>query len=258
MPVLNRLGAVLALGGSIGLLVVSSTQAAPPEDPTIERTWVTGITHSDATIHALIHPNGSLTAHQLEIDTTGNFRFSRNDGCLLHLPGVMCTQALVPGDPLAPGLVLPVESRIPAGCRPQRVSVNMADIGATLQPGTKYHYRAIAANRPGHVVEGPARTFLTPTIESSPGASTAERPRQCSTASPPAMKKRRHCGSTAHGFVTNIRTVNMRCRPARRMIRRWYSHGKPMPAHFSCVLRSGARPAVCRSGRRVIRFNYPE
>ena len=158
-------GRPLTLVVSVGVVLASlgiSASAAVAAPPTIDRQWVTDVTPNDATLHAEINPNGRYTAYRFQIDTTGNFRFERNDGCLLHLPGTACTLAIVPGDPLPPGLVVPPESSIPAGYDSQHVSINMASIGASLQPGTTYHYRVVATNGIGEIIEGPDQTFTTP------------------------------------------------------------------------------------------------
>jgi hypothetical protein len=148
------LAAVASLAGPVGAVTAAA--------PSIEAQWVAGVTSTDATLHAEINPNGLQTHYKLQIDTTGNFKFDQNDSCPLHPPGIFCAQVVLPGDPLPPGLVQPVEYTLPAGSESRHVSVNMASIGATLQPGTTYHYRAIAANESSFLVEGDAQTFTTP------------------------------------------------------------------------------------------------
>jgi hypothetical protein len=66
------------------------------------------------------------------------------------------------GEPLPAGLVEPKPEYIPAGSGDQSVSLDLASIGATLQPGTTYHYKVIASNYSGPTVEGPDQTFTTP------------------------------------------------------------------------------------------------
>ncbi len=141
--------------------------------PTIGDESATSVTEHDATLGADINPNRALTKYKLQIDTTGHFKFYQSDSCVLHPPGVFCAEVIVPGEPLPPGLVEPPESTLPAGDESQHVSVDLASIGATLQPGTTYHYRAIAANGLP-VVEGPERTFttLSPSPPPSPPANT--------------------------------------------------------------------------------------
>jgi hypothetical protein len=129
--------------------------------PTIERQWVSGVTSTDATLNAEIDSSGLPTRYELQIDTTGNFRFFQTSSCPLDRVPMFCLTAIEPGDPLPEGLVQPPEFDLPASGKAEHVSVNMASIGATLQPGTVYHYRAIAAN--GEVLAaGPDQTFTTP------------------------------------------------------------------------------------------------
>ena len=150
---------VLVAVGSLALPV--SALAASTAPPMIESESVSHITERDATLNARIDPNGLATAYKLQIDTTGNFKFDQSDSCVLHPPGIACAQVVIEGEPLPEGLVEPPEGSIPAGYETQHVSVDLASIGATLQPDTTYHYRAIAAND-ASVVEGPDQTFTTP------------------------------------------------------------------------------------------------
>lgn len=158
------LGATLAL---ISILASAGPAAATNSAPTIGGTWVTNVTRQNATLHAEINPNGLLTKYKLQIDTTGNFDFFQLDGCPLHPPGIFCTQAIVPGEPLPAGLVEPPEETLPAGTESKEVNVDLASIGAVLQPGTTYHFRAIAANSSGFTY-GSDLTFVTPESEVPP------------------------------------------------------------------------------------------
>jgi hypothetical protein len=139
----------------------------PPPPPTIGNESATNVTEHNATLGADINPNGLLTKYKLQIDTTGHFKFDQNDSCVLHPPGIFCAQVVIAGEPLPPGLVEPPESTLPASLESQHVSVNLAIIGATLQPNTTYHYRAIAASGLP-VVEGPDQTFTTPSAGEPP------------------------------------------------------------------------------------------
>lgn len=141
---------------------LDQTFTTPPATapPTIDRQWVTDVTASNATLHAEINPNGLETHYELQIDTTGSFSFFQEDSCPLHPPGIACAAGVIPGDPLPPGLVQPLELTVPAGHDSQQVSVALGSIGATLEPETIYRYRTIAAN--GAVLrEGPAQAFTT-------------------------------------------------------------------------------------------------
>lgn len=158
-----RASTLVAAVGVIFTCFSALTSAASASPPTIDKEWVTGIALHNATLNAEINPNGLLTKYKLQIDTTGHFNFFQTDSCPLHPPGIICLSVIVPGEPLPPGLVEPPESTLSAGTESQHVSVKMASIGATLQPGTTYHYRAIAANGPG-IVKGPDITFTTPAL----------------------------------------------------------------------------------------------
>ncbi len=141
---------------------LASPVVASAAAPAVDAQWVAGVTSTKATLHAEINPNGLEAKYMLQLDTTGKFKFHQNDGCVLHPPGTFCTMAIVEGDPLPPGLVQPTEHTLDASNDSQHVSVSMASIGATLQPNTTYHYRAIAANSKGFTF-GQAQTFTTPT-----------------------------------------------------------------------------------------------
>lgn len=151
----------LAVLWVLGLCIAPMSAAA--QAPTIRSEWVTGVTTSNALLHAEINPHGLLTKYKLQIDTTGNFRFFQYDSCPLHPPEIGCFQAIVPGDPLPEGLVEPPESTLFGGTGAEVVSVNLAAIGAILQPGTTYHFRAIAANSLD-ITYGPDLMFTTPLV----------------------------------------------------------------------------------------------
>ena len=162
-----RLAALICV--AFGCAALAQPAVASP--PAIESQWVTSLDSSNATLNARIDPDGLLTKYKLQIDTTGNFRFYQNDGCALHPPGWACTQAIVEGDPLPPGLVNPQEMTLSPEAASQHVSVNLAAIGAVLQPETTYHFRAIAANSQGFAY-GPDLTFTTP----APGTPPIDEP----------------------------------------------------------------------------------
>jgi hypothetical protein len=150
-----------SIGETAGQGLTFVTPSPPSGPPTINSESVTNVTEHNATLNAEINPNGLLTKYKLQIDTTGNFNFYQADSCPLHPPGVSCAQVIVPGEPLPPGLVEPSESTLPAGTEAKSVSVDLANIGAILQPNTTYHYRAIAANGTP-VVAGEDLIFTTP------------------------------------------------------------------------------------------------
>jgi hypothetical protein len=77
------------------------------------------------------------------------------------------------GEPLPPGLVEPQPEYIPAASGDRSVSLDLASIGATLQPDTTYYYRVIASSG-GPTVDGPDQTFTTPSQPTSPPGQDSE------------------------------------------------------------------------------------
>lgn len=163
---------VVMVSLSLLFLGVSATTAVALP-PSIESESATNVTADNATLRADINPNGLTTQYMLQIDTTGHFKFFQNDGCILHPPKIACPFHVVEGEPLPPGLVEPPEASLPAVFGARQVKANLADIGATLQPNTTYHYRAIASSG-GQLVEGPDQTFTTLSMGFQPAAPTVE------------------------------------------------------------------------------------
>lgn len=159
--------AVLVVAACALLAGPASAAAAPP---TIESEWVTGVTEHNAVLHATINPNGTLTQYKLQFDESGTYHFYHPDCGVLHVPGLAYCQHVTPGDER----IEPPEGSIPAGGDAVEVSVDLASIGATIEPNTTYHYRAIAANGAPEV-EGPDQTFTTPPVGSAPPRSKASR-----------------------------------------------------------------------------------
>jgi hypothetical protein len=58
-------------------------------------------------------------------------------------------------------------------------------------------------------------------------------------------------------FITDIAVKNMYCKTAKRYIKNWYHHGKPMPAGFTCRLQSGVK-SRCRKGPNAFSFRFAE
>lgn len=236
----------ISLGTVSAALAIPAGALAVP--PTIDRQWVSGVTSSDATLYAEINPNGLQTHYELQIDTTGSFKFAQTSSCPLSLAPMWCLAVMVPGDPLPPGLVQPPEFILPAGTTSQQVSVNMASIGATLQPGTTYHYRAIAAN--GEVlVEGPEQTFTTSSaIEPDPDDQSETVP----TGGGDASSSFRASGSAAlpmqaapAGQIANgnPRPVLRRCkRKPRRQSSRRPGWARQLASRKRCIKLATARP----------------
>jgi hypothetical protein len=184
----------VTVGVALTFLAVTAGAAAAP--PTIGAQWVTEVTQDDASLNAEINPSGLPTAYELQIDTTGRFRFyERGGGCPLSGVQMICTAAEAPGDPLPPGLVQPPEFMLPAVDEGRHVSVEMASIGATLQPGTTYRFRAIASNG-WTVVEGATQTFTTladPSPPAGPGIAVASGPSADEAEKRGTRRKARRC-----------------------------------------------------------------
>ena len=136
--------------------------------PTIEAETASNITANDATLEAAINPNGAYTAYQFQIAASSHFDYPHMD-CPLSLPGYAQCFVMSGQEPLPPGLPRePPQGNIPAGSGVRSVSLDLASIGADLQPATTYHYRLIAANTSnGQTVTGPDQTFTTASEPSS-------------------------------------------------------------------------------------------
>ena len=161
----RRLGCpVHALAAVTALLafLAFSSSAMASEPPTIERESVSGVSEHDATLEAQIETGGLYTGYQFEIDTNSSYNFTRFV-CPFSFPGSAQCESIVDGEPLPAGLVEPNPQYIPAGSGDRSVSLDLASIGATLQPSTTYHYRVTASNG-GQGAQGPDQTFTTPSM----------------------------------------------------------------------------------------------
>jgi hypothetical protein len=168
-----RLGLVLSsvlacgllFGGSPGLAAEGGGQSAG-EAPTIVSESVSNVTEHDATLEAQINTGGLYAGYEFQIDTNSSYNFP-NKGCPFVIPGQAECQVINAGEPLSPGLVEPKPVYIQAGSGEQSVSLDLASIGAVLQPDTAYYYRVIVSHGPG--AEGPSQTFTTPGSQPSTG-----------------------------------------------------------------------------------------
>jgi len=127
--------------------------------PTIGSVSVSGVTEHDATLAAQINTQGSYTGYWFQIDTNSSYDFTQAD-CPFDLPGYAECQSITDGEPLPAGLVEPHPEYIQAGSGEQSVRLDLASIGATLQPATTYHYRVLATSDTPTVV-CPDQTFET-------------------------------------------------------------------------------------------------
>jgi hypothetical protein len=151
---------LIATVGALLAFAVLSAAALADSSPVIEWTSAWNLTPTDATLGAGIDTNGLYTGYEFQIDTNASYDFTQFD-CPFSLPGLVQCESITLGKPLPTGLVEPSPKYLPAGSGAQTASLDLASIGATLQPGTTYHYRVLASNG-GQTVESPDRTFTTP------------------------------------------------------------------------------------------------
>jgi len=164
----HALAAVIALFAFLAF----SGSAMASEPPTIESESVSSVSEHDATLQAQIETGGLYTGYQFEIDTNSSYNFARFV-CPFSFPGSAQCESIIDGEPLPAGLVEPNPLYIPAGSGNQTVSLDLASIGATLQPGTTYHYRVTVSNG-AHGAQGPDRTFTTPSMSATTTAPTID------------------------------------------------------------------------------------
>jgi hypothetical protein len=174
---LRRRVALLALLSVALVCFAFSGSAVASSAPTIESVSVSGITEHDATLEAQISTQGGYTGYWFQIDTNGSYDFTQAD-CPFELPGYAECDSITDGEPLPAGLVEPQPAYIPAGSGDRSVSLDLASIGATLQPGTTYHYRVLASSGGAPMVTGPDQTFGTPSqsLSQPTGGSTGTLP----------------------------------------------------------------------------------
>jgi hypothetical protein len=161
---------VLALGAWSG-------SAAAASSPTIESVSVSGITEHDATLEAQIDTQGSYTGYWFQIDTNSSYDFTQAD-CPFDFPDYAECESITDGEPLPAGLVEPHPEYIQAGSGDQLVKLDLASIGATLEPATTYHYRVLASSGGYPIVVAPDQTFETlgQALEAPTGESTGTLP----------------------------------------------------------------------------------
>ncbi len=170
-------GQELSPGETYGYRVVATNKAGESlyhektfttlAPPTIESESVANVTEHDATLQAMIDPNGRYTGYEFQIDTNSRYDLS-GPVCPFELPGYAVCEAIRVGEPLPAGLVEPEPEYLPATSAAQSVSLDLASIGAVLAPGTTYHYRVIAANGGSPTIQGPDQTFTTMSSRARP------------------------------------------------------------------------------------------
>ena len=139
--------------------------------PVVDSESVSAVTSSNSgTLEAQIDPEGQAVYYQFQI--VANASEYRSE--------LECPQRLLPDACLhssSPGGVLPLKY-LPAGSAAQSVSLNLAQVGVTLEPNTTYHYRVLVVplvqtedtvEWEGPPVDGADQTFKTqagpPSIE---------------------------------------------------------------------------------------------
>jgi hypothetical protein len=116
------------------------------------------ITEHDATLEAQIQTNGSYTGYEFQLYTIANGNYNFTPNCPFDIPGYGFCEEYVKTPP--PGLVESQSQYIPEGSGDQAVSLDLASIEATLEPGSTYHYRLLAADT-SEIVPGPVQEFTT-------------------------------------------------------------------------------------------------
>ena len=155
-----------------------------PTAPLIESESVSHLTSTDATLEAKINPDGLVEPDSLPSGAAYQFQLVKNTS--ESLQEMFCTEAGV-AQPVGYGCggnwgtgpdVIPLGDVIGGGSAGRQVSLDLAGAGVTLQPGTTYHYRVLAArylsSEEGGVhwesaaVVGPDHTFTTPPTGEAP------------------------------------------------------------------------------------------
>ncbi len=149
---------------------------ATPPQPRIEGESVSAITEHDATLEATINPEG--------LPKGADYQFQIVENTSEYLPELVCAEhgvvqpvgndgCLAPPD--WPSGVIPLRSI--GSSEGKQVSLDLASVGVTLQPGTTYHYRVLAAEslngEDGVLWEAPAvigsdQTFTTDSSRARP------------------------------------------------------------------------------------------
>ena len=124
----------IAVNGASGKIYVSNPAAGnvyvfASTAPAAAAAPPTGVTKTEATLHATVNPNGGeVTICKFEYDTSPSTNLTTPIARLVH--SVPCEQT---------------PEQIGAGAEPVEVSARIAE----LQPGSLYHFRLVAANAAG-------------------------------------------------------------------------------------------------------------
>jgi hypothetical protein len=145
--------------GTVESRRVFRTLAETTASPSIVNESVSNVTENDATLEAQITPYGLYTGYEWQLYTIDNGEYNFIQNCPFNLPGYEECDELVRTPPA--GLIESPLQYIPAEAGEQSVSLELASIGVTLDPGSTYHFRIIAADTDDEIVAGPVRTLTT-------------------------------------------------------------------------------------------------
>jgi hypothetical protein len=146
------------VGAALLLLLAAATALADGSGgpkPTVESESASSVTKTDATLEAQINPGSGEDGFSLA--TTYEF-FLESPWCGSFHPFGGCE---------ASGGKLVYKGVLPAGSKPQLVSVDLASVAQVLSPSTTYGYRVLATNEVGEAFGG-ERTFMTPPVGKAP------------------------------------------------------------------------------------------
>jgi hypothetical protein len=151
---------LLPLLGAAFCWLATPAASFASSSPTSESVSISNITEHDATLESQINTQGLYTGYWFQIDTNSSYDFTQAD-CPFDFPGDAECQSITDGEPLPAGLVEPHPEYIQTGSGDQSVRLDLASIGATLQPATTYHYRVLATSGGEPTVVYPDQTFET-------------------------------------------------------------------------------------------------
>lgn len=144
----------------IGSFVMPPAPVSPV--PEVDSESISDMTAGDATLQAQINPEGQAAYYQFQIVSESS-EFASEIECPLTSEPLICLRTPTRG-------ALPI-GYLSAGSDDQSVSLDLAQAGITLKPGTTYHYRIIVAPAvqtedtiewKGPSEYGPDKTFTTP------------------------------------------------------------------------------------------------
>ncbi len=156
------------------------TFTTPADAPSIDSETVSHVTQSDATLEAQINPQ--------DLQRGAHYQFQVVTDSGDYLSEIVCPPQLPPGSDGCGGTqaasALPI-GFVARGIGTSSVSLDLAGAGLTLQPGTTYHYRVLAARAAqtedttaweAPTVYGPDQTFTTPADAPSIDSAAASAP----------------------------------------------------------------------------------